>query len=306
MSSNPLRALLLPLALGATVLACNDQSVVGGTTDRDSSVGMDADAAPQCPEPQLACDGRCVNRASDPQNCGSCGRACPSTHMCQNGGCVPVCATNETLCGGGDAGLSCANLNTDGRNCGVCGRACDRDQVCSGGVCTFMCRMGTTECSRDDGDGGTMRYCTEPMVDRNNCGACGNRCADNYICLDGRCRINCEKLLTRCPRPGADAGPEGGGEQCVDVGTDPRNCGTCGTMCPFGQVCFRNRCDAICGVGFTNCMGSCRDTQTDRNHCGGCGQACGSGEQCVEGRCTVSCPGARPRATASAATSRRT
>ena len=47
--------------------------------------------------------------------------------------------------------------------------------------------------------------------------------------------------------PGADAGPEGGGEQCVDVGTDPRNCGTCGTACPFGQVCFRNRCDAICG-----------------------------------------------------------
>ncbi|HST42498.1 MAG TPA: hypothetical protein VLK58_23465 [Conexibacter sp.] len=60
-------------------------------------------------------------------------------------------------------------------------------------------------------------------------------------------------------------------ERCdADLLTDPRNCGTCGRVCPAGQAC---------------CLGECRDTRVDAQNCGACGSICASHQRCIGGQC---------------------
>ena len=73
------------------------------------------------------------------------------------------------------------------------------------------------------------------------------------------------------------------GGRCIDVATDPANCGACGTNCGPGQ-CVNGTC--VCqGVNITTCSGQCVNLATDANNCGECGLVCESGE-CVNGACT--------------------
>ena len=122
----------------------------------------------------------------------------------------------------GDAGVACVNTRSSNQHCGGCGQACGQNQVCSDGMCTFMCRSTQTECMGAGGE----RTCADLQSDRMNCGACGNACMDGYGCIAGRCRLGCTELLTPCSN-GADAGPSGGGEACVNTSNDPQNCGAC-------------------------------------------------------------------------------
>src|SRR5262249_43932518 len=41
-----------------------------------------------CPPGETCCGGKCVNPAGDTENCGTCGRACPSGQVCQNNACI--------------------------------------------------------------------------------------------------------------------------------------------------------------------------------------------------------------------------
>ena len=66
-----------------------------------------------------------------------------------------------------------------------------------------------------------------------------------------------------CTAPRLDCG-----EQCVDVGNDPANCGACGHACAAGQPCAGGACGATtsaCPPGYVHCTSDdeCRDVSSD-------------------------------------------
>jgi len=77
---------------------------------------------------------------------------------------------------------------------------------------------------------------------------------------------------------------------CIDVATDPSNCGGCGIVCDSG-VCDAGGCvvnvTAGCAAGLTDCTGNldCVDLSSDPFNCGGCGTVCDSGV-CEAGTCS--------------------
>jgi hypothetical protein len=104
-----------------------------------------------CPAGLTACDGRCVDLRSDPDNCGRCDNECEDdyTHkgqVCSAGTCAAKCATGFTDCSG-----ACVDEQTDPSNCGVCGLVCGCGQVCSGGICVApgVCTRDGAACAVD-------------------------------------------------------------------------------------------------------------------------------------------------------------
>lgn len=87
------------------------------------------------------------------------------------------------------------------------------------------------------------------------------------------------------------------GGRCVDLQSDPTNCGACETRCtttrPHMQaLCFAARCATRCAEGWRNCDGNdangCEtDEQNDRTNCGGCGITCPAGNVCVVAACRL-------------------
>ena len=95
-----------------------------------------------------------------------------------------------------------------------------------------------------------------------NCGACGNACAEGQMCTSAGCV--CPPGLTLCD------------EGCVDL-ADPANCGACGNACEVGLE--------------TCCDGFCASLATSEADCGTCGNPCASDEVCERGRCVLpACP----------------
>lgn len=119
--------------------------------------------------------------------------------------------------------------------------------------------------------------CVDTATDRNNCGACGNRCGNTQYCVFGECRSECPSGFNLC------------GDECVDTQKDEDNCGNCGRRCNDGEQCINGECVLNCPQGFTNCNGSCVNLQTDPANCGDCGRRCNSNEVCSNGQCTVNC-----------------
>lgn len=78
------------------------------------------------------------------------------------------------------------------------------------------------------------------------------------------------------------------GSACVDVSTDPRNCGACGVACAAGQVCDLGRCVMACEGTRNACDGSCVNLATNAAHCGACRRACRNDQRCIAGACQ--CP----------------
>ncbi|MGH7270082.1 MAG: hypothetical protein ACREJ3_06585, partial [Polyangiaceae bacterium] len=101
------------------------------------------------------------------------------------------------------------------------------------------------------------------------------------------------------------------GSSCVELATDPNNCGACGTHCTFGQqctagvcgsecpgseVCTSGACVAVCPSGTMECTspgsnatGTCTSIQNDPNNCGACGAVCPQGQGCDKGTCASMC-----------------
>lgn len=94
-----------------------------------------------------------------------------------------------------------------------------------------------------------------------------------------------------------------GAPTCVDLTTDPDNCGACGYSCAGGRgtSCALGMC--VCGFADIGCAGTristcclpttdggmphCGNLETSGNDCGGCGLACDpmQASQCVSGAC---------------------
>jgi Stigma-specific protein, Stig1 len=90
--------------------------------------------------------------------------------------------------------------------------------------------------------------------------------------------------------PGTSCGVPGQsvcGSSCVNLSSDPANCGVCGHSCAPGELCSSAQC--ACQPGFTRCGATCVDTRTNGAHCGACNMAC-TAQVCANGTCQDSCP----------------
>jgi hypothetical protein len=93
-----------------------------------------------------------------------------------------------------------------------------------------------------------------------------------------------------CTGPTLDCGDGGA---CVDITTDPKNCGYCGQVChvPLGggpgvPTCFNAMCGYSCPSGSVACGNDgCWNTTTAHDHCGSCTRACALSEVCTLGQC---------------------
>lgn len=173
----------------------------------------------------------------------------------------------------------------------------------TGGAGGMTCAAGLLSC-------GTA--CVNANIDFQNCGTCGNKCADGQTCSAGQCQ--CTAGLTACTTGCANivsdgancgacgmacaaglfcsqkqcvascpAGEEACGNSCVVKATDPTNCGSCGNKCLGGQSCEAGACS--CGTGKALCNGVCVDVLSDPSNCGACANACTGGQACSNGAC---------------------
>jgi hypothetical protein len=98
--------------------------------------------------------------------------------------------------------------------------------------------------------------------------------------------LACDRQLV-CPQGEADC--DG---RCVDLMTDPRNCGACGAAVGLLEVCAA--ATATCAPGIASCDATCTDTARDPDNCGDCGVPCLAEQYCTtEGGttgCTDACP----------------
>jgi hypothetical protein len=153
---------------------------------------------PACSGGEACCEGHCKDLVHDRDNCGTCGKPCGVTELCQNGQCVP-CDEPLALCT--VAGQEqCVDVRSDPNNCGSCGNACPKDPdnpnrnfVCQDRECKCTgktCNNGRC-CPKDfavcQGDGVGCCSTDFPVFCPNNpaghecCGAgstCGGSCGE--------------------------------------------------------------------------------------------------------------------------------
>lgn len=126
---------------------------------------------------------------------------------------------------------------------------------------------------------------------KNGCGAAcsaGTDCPAGWFCATNTCceGSNACVEFCRCPTGYADCGG-----LCLDVGSDPANCGGCDTACPLPSdpnavaTCVGGVCGTACAAGFTPCDGACADLSSDPGNCGSCSASCPAGMSCCSGAC---------------------
>ncbi|MCC7105020.1 MAG: hypothetical protein IT307_07740 [Chloroflexi bacterium] len=123
----------------------------------------------RCTSNQTCCpDGTCATLSSDPLNCGTCGRKCPTGAVCYRGSC---CTQRGDTCGAGSrccGSLHCLHVNgsppffnggpTICIECGTLEAPCSLSQPCcpgarctvlngSGGVCVPDCGLESQYCN---------------------------------------------------------------------------------------------------------------------------------------------------------------
>ena len=85
--------------------------------------------------------------------------------------------------------------------------------VAPSGLPTHLARHHDAVCPAGDSNccfgGSTPSLCTNFQTDPNNCGGCGNVCADGATCTNGTCETPCAPGTTFC------------NGVCVDASTDP-------------------------------------------------------------------------------------
>jgi hypothetical protein len=74
------------------------------------------------------------------------------------------------------------------------------------------------------------------------------------------------------------------GARCVDISSDPANCGDCDKACLTFGACVGAVCKCL-APKTTVCSGACTDLASDVDHCGSCAVKCAAGQSCVSGHC---------------------
>ena len=264
-------------------------------------------------------ENQCFNvNANDPDRCGACDYKCsenPATHAtsntCEDGVCQYECESGYTNCSDSstDVGINCisdAAMQQDSNNCGECGKVCGVNEhgertVCVGGECVVnsCTNAEETPCQEDSG----MVCHALNSDDANNCGGCGNICANNPTataisneCKAGACQYTCKPEYTNC-----GTGVTTDSISCVlttSMQYDNAHCGSCGTICGSDESCVAGKCEKnTCTEGMTFCgMSDCRDTKTNVDNCGACNNSCStsapanaSATSCIEGVCQYGC-----------------
>lgn len=108
--------------------------------------------------------------------------------------------------------------------------------------------------------GDCIRHCKRFLRNNPKGTLCGSCTAEHHF-------TGCASGTTCCT-------PKGAAAFCTNTGTDAKNCGACGNVCPTAKP--------------TCCSGACVDTQTDPKHCGTCGTVCsGTTPNCKAGKCVA-------------------
>jgi len=191
------------------------------------------------------CTPACSGKSCGPDGCGGSCGTCPTGTVCNS-----TTGTCVSTCTPSCTGKVCGDDGCGG-SCGTCpsGKTCSTAGAC---VCAPSC---TGKTCGSDGCGGTCGSCTAPKT----CDGTGNcACAPpNLVCAGA----------------------------CIDVTSDPVNCGVCGKICGAGEVCDKGTCTSTCTAPLVSCGGACVDLKTDPTHCGTCATKCGPTESCVAGAC---------------------
>jgi hypothetical protein len=258
-----------------------------------------------CDANHLDCDGNRNNGCEtlvDKYNCAACGNDCtdasdyPQTanQDCENSVCAFDCQAGYADCMGDGAG--CGTLLGTNTDCTDCGDACSGDV-------TPVCLDTADRCGcNDQQDCPADRLCcgtrTCVIHSEANCTGCGEACSvkvgglscngdvsSGWACecngLHSECwgayqfsMATCYSHQCRCSATENCAGTiddmccEGGVDYtCVNLLTDPENCGICGRACAASESCL----GGVCG-----CTG------------GTCGNMAGEAWQCVSNSCV--CP----------------
>jgi hypothetical protein len=263
------------------------------------------------------CQGQCIDLSQDNALgvCGECSWVCPQGATCSYGACTtPDGGMADCSDGGCIAGLGCLALGyTDVCVPFACGPQSE------GQSCLFGLSHVGTCC------GGS---CVDLYGDPDNCGNCGQACTSG-ACLNG-CTAPIPQLCVQTCGPGTlcavtdcvDSICQQYGQacvaqdgqmgfccdlSCVDLQSDPLNCGSCGLTCVNGTACVNGLCngDTVCGPGHADsycnldagisylcCPGAgCIDTSGDSQNCGACGNVCAQPTACDAGACVISGPG---------------
>ena len=152
----------------------------GGVTEGGGEGGIACDAATA-----IACNGACVDKETDPANCGSCGHACTGpeagmgTGVCASGACQVACEAEAGTT------LYCASTGkcvdpTTTSNCGICGKTCYGPEAGPGHAVCQPDGACAVACDSDAGDGGPAELlCSGACVSSatiTNCNTCGTVC----------------------------------------------------------------------------------------------------------------------------------
>jgi hypothetical protein len=143
-------------------------------------------------------DGCETDIASNPSNCGTCGRVCSGNHVptptCGGGTCNGACESGGwTDCNGNKQTDGCEiNILTSPDSCGTCGTVCSSNNMatrtCGSGTCNGTCNTGYADCNGNKQSDGCERN-IRTVTDCNGCGVTCSRSNATATCATGTCLI---------------------------------------------------------------------------------------------------------------------
>jgi hypothetical protein len=273
----------------ATGLADRDAArseIARGTSKAACDYGAVVDCYDRADEADLACRLSCLAAgwAGGPFGSALCAAACFANKRvlradCERGRCGS-CSKCEPS---GMCSSSCSECEVCGLDVDLfafCEPKCPQGFSCTDGMCD--CPSGQRFCADDPQLAASAGSCVDVSSSSEHCGDCATQCNANASCLNGHCG---------CPQGESECLGE-----CVNLDTDERYCGGCGSMfaCSgYREICSGGTC--TCRAGESSCAvpgagNKCTDTQTDDRNCGACGKPCAGDQTCANGQCECTDP----------------